>query len=180
MVFISIYKKTHLQSKDKSYEKPRGVGDLVLVFKHSIKTITTIDGKVYEINLYMDKTPFMFIPLIDDGIDESICLPELPLKDMLFMEHLLPEWYKQNSEFRDVDPTSIEKFLEENGYDIVKNILKQNELYDHVVNILSQSKVLFDGGEYHKKLLKLLEDFEYNGITFIPEDPEITEIKKQS
>lgn len=126
----------------------------------------------------MDKTPFMFIPLIDDGIDESICLPELPPKDMLFMEHLLPEWYKQNSEFRDINPTVIENFLEENLYYIVENIVEQNDLYEHVVETLAKSKVLFDDGEYHKKLLKLLEDFEHNGITFIPEDPEIAKIRK--
>lgn len=181
MVFVTIYKKNHVpQEIDFSkgfssiYENPRGIGDLVLVFKHEIKITTTVDNLIYKIDTHIDKIPFMFIPLIDDGIDECIYLPELPPEDMLFIEHLLPEWYYKNTQFRNVDPTTIEEYLKKNLYCIIENIVEQNELYDHVVNVLTQSKVLLDGAEYHKKILNYLEN---NGITFLPEDPEIVKIK---
>lgn len=190
MVFITIYKKNHLQKEDEnprgvgafSSEKPpapRGVGDLVLVFKHDIKVMTYIDGELCKMDSYMDKKPFMFIPLIDDGIDECIYLPkDIPPEDMLFIEHLLPQWYHINNVFRNETSETIENFLLENEYEVVENNIKQNELYEHVVETLCNSKVLLDGGEYHKKIIVLFNMYEMNGITFIPEDPEILKIKK--
>lgn len=177
MVFVTIYKKSHVF---KEGENPIGTGDLVLVFHHDRKVIKTVDGNVCSIETFMDEKPFMFIPLIDDGIDECTYIPQdIPPEDMLFIEHLLPKWYYIYNEFRNITSESIEKFLSENLYVLVENIVNQNELFEHVVETLCKSKVLLDGDEYHKKLLSMIENFEQYGITFLPEDPIISEITKK-
>lgn len=183
MVFISIYKKDHVFREGGFLEeKPRGIGDLVLVFKQERRVLVQDekDENVHRIAQYMVESPFMFIPLIDDGIDESIYLPnDISPEDMLFIEHLLPKWYYLNNEFRNITLDVIEPFLSKNGYTVVEGFTNQNELFDHVFETLGKSKVLLDGEEYHKKIFVFLDYCEYNGITFIPEDPEITRIKKE-
>jgi hypothetical protein len=161
MVFVAIYKK------------PReGVRpDVAVFFKHKLTRLTLIDNRVVKVENGMVSTPFLIDVIIDDGIDESVCHPEIPPKDMLYLESEMPKWLSKYSSIHEYDPAKAEERLMENGFTIVTDEEEQKTLYNYFVET-AHKNVAIAGCEKAKAIkCGVIERFQ-NEIDFLPLEEE--------
>lgn len=150
-VFVSIFKRSRAGRRD----------DLIVYFRRCMVVMCERPNGSLRHVVLMESSPSNAIPLFDDGVDVSFCLPsDIPEKDMLYLEHLLPPCYHELRALNIEEPAA-------SGFVQVSTQEELSCLYAYFEDSLKRNVSTFDAegvGSHHAKQLAFLDEIHDNVV----------------